>query len=103
MYKLINFHTREEVKTDNFVFTGKTDPWEIEMDIDLIKSNLDIETFKKEKTVLQKFLPFLPLKNQDSLISLYDNPTPLVKSKSIGNELGIDLEYEYRPHKHLFP
>jgi threonine synthase len=37
MYQLIDFVTRKLVNPEGFVFAGEDSPWEILMDLDLVK------------------------------------------------------------------
>lgn len=95
MYKIVDFATKKEVTPHNFVFSGgEFSPWEISMDLDEIKKNLNREAFQKEPPRLSKYLPLLPLQKKDALVSLQEVATPLIKSQVLGKRLGIDLYFK---------
>lgn len=85
---------KKTVKTKNFVFTGKKNPWEVVMDLDVVKSKLNLEYFHKSPAFLSKYLAFLPIRNYKTFISLGEGGTPLIKSTKISKKLGIDLYFK---------
>ena len=95
MYKLVDFKTKKLVRAKNFVFTGSDGPWEVVMDLDVIKKKLNRDYFRKQPPFVSKYLPFLPIKNYSSLVSLQEGSTPLIRSKKIGPKMGINLYFKY--------
>lgn len=96
MYKLIDFTTKKVVTPDSLVFTGKDGPWEVSMDIAAIKAKLNIDYFKISPPGLAKYLPFMPIKYPAEFVSLREMATPLIKSKSLGRQLGIGLDLYFK-------
>ena len=94
MYKLIDFYSKEEVSTNDFVFAGEESPWDVQMDINEIKNKINLDYFTQATPCLSKYLPFMPIKNPSKFVSLREVATPLLKSKVIGKELGIDLYFK---------
>ncbi|GAB4224974.1 MAG: hypothetical protein Kow0076_7760 [Francisella sp.] len=94
MYKIVNFYTKEEVVPNSFVFTGENEPWEIQMDINEISKKINKDYFTQASPCLAKYLPFMPIKDPSKFISLRESATPLIKSKNIGKELGINLYFK---------
>ena len=72
MYKIIDFKTKESVVPRDLVFTGaNAQPWEIVMDMDLVKSRINTSHFKSSPPLTTKYLPLLPIKDQSlSLIHI---------------------------------
>jgi len=94
MYHLVDFLTKERVKPTNLVFTGEKMPWEVVMDLGEIRSKLNTEYFRKSPPFVSKYLPFLPVRDYSSFVSLGEGATPLIPSSKIGKELGIDLYFK---------
>ncbi|MCB0340338.1 MAG: threonine synthase, partial [Bdellovibrionales bacterium] len=94
MYYLADYVTKSEVKSENFVFTGANHPWEVIMDLDRIRSMINVEYFRKSPPFVSKYLPFLPVKNYSNFVSLQEGATPLIRSKVIGKRLGLDLYFK---------
>ncbi|WP_150465208.1 threonine synthase [Francisella sp. SYW-2] len=94
MYKILNFYTKEEVSTDSFVFAGENEPWEIQMNINEISKKINKDYFTQASPCLSKYIPFMPIKDPSSFVSLRESATPLLKSKIIGKELGINLYFK---------
>lgn len=94
MYDLVNFKTKQSVRPQSLVFTGKDSPWEVVMDLDSIKSNIHLDYFKGASPCLAKYLPLLPLKDHSQFVSLRETATPLVKSKTLGKRYGMDLYFK---------
>jgi threonine synthase len=94
MYKIVDFRTKKRVHPKNLVFAGSQGPWEILMDLDAIRSQLDIEYFKKEPPSLAKYLPFLPIQSCKNFVSLQETATPLIRSKNLSKKLGISLYFK---------
>ena len=63
MYKLVDFKTRAPVEPGNFVFTGAEGPWEVVMDLDRVRSKVNVEYFKKSPPLISKYLPLMPIKD----------------------------------------
>lgn len=91
---LADFVTKKRVEPKNYIYTGGEIPWEVIMDMDSIKSRLNIDYFKKSPPFNSKYLPFMPIQNFANFISLGEGSTPLIQSKKIGPELGIDLYFK---------
>lgn len=91
MYYLRDFVSKETVHPNDLVFTGETTPWEIIMDLDLIKSKINLEYFRQSPPSLLKYLPLLPIEKQAEFITLREAVTPLIKSRKTGKNLGVDL------------
>ncbi|MFT6836300.1 MAG: threonine synthase [Francisellaceae bacterium] len=94
MYEIIDFKTKKNVTTDDLVFAGEDSPWEVNMDIEYIRSKINIDYFTSVSPCLSKYLSFLPITNPSSFVSLRETATPLIKSKKIGQQLGIDLYFK---------
>jgi threonine synthase len=94
MFRLVDYLSRESVSTDSLVFTGDDTPWEVEMDIERIRSLVNHDYFRKSPALLSKYLPFLPIKDWGGFVSLKEGGTPLIQSKRIGPRLGIDLYFK---------
>src|SRR5262249_14716912 len=73
---------------------GPFSPWEIVMDLDEIKKNLNLQAFKKETPRLSKYLPLLPIQKEKEWVSLQEVATPLIKSRVLGEQLGVDLYFK---------
>lgn len=91
MYYLRDFVSKEVVNPTNLVFTGETTPWEIVMDLDAIKSNLNLDYFRQSPPNLLKYLPLLPITKQAEFITLREAVTPLIKSRKLGRNMGVEL------------
>lgn len=94
MHQFIDFKTKEKVFPKGFVFTGDENPWELLIDLEAIKKKIDLDTFKSTPPSFSKYLPFLPIKNPNQLVALNESATPLVKSKYLINQLGVDLYFK---------
>ena len=94
MYEIIDFKTKKTVHTDDFVFAGENSPWEINMDIEYIRNKINIDYFTAASPCLSKYLSFMPIKSPNAFVSLRESATPLIKSKKIGRQLGIDLYFK---------
>lgn len=94
MYHFINFKTKEKVFPESLVFTGTDAPWEVVMDLETIKTKIHLDYFKEEPPCLAKYLPLLPIKNHSQFVSLKEAATPLMKSKTLGKQLNIDLYFK---------
>lgn len=91
MYYLRDFVTKERVNPTNMVFTGETTPWEVVMDLDEVKSKINLDYFRQSPPNILKYLPLLPIKKQTEFITLRESATPLIRSRKLGRSLGIDL------------
>lgn len=94
MHHLINFKTKEQVKPDNFIFAAENVPYEVVIDLDLVRSQINIDYFKKSPPFVSKYLPLMPIKDYANFVSLKEGATPLIKSRTLGKELGIDLYFK---------
>lgn len=91
MYYLRDFVTKETVNPSNLVFTGETTPWEVVMDLDSIKSKMNLDYFRQSPPNLLKYLPLLPITQQAQFITLRESATPLIKSRKLGRNMGVEL------------
>lgn len=91
MYYLRDFVTKETVNPNNLVFTGETTPWEVVMDLDSIKSKMNLDYFRQSPPNLLKYLPLLPITQQAEFITLRESATPLIKSRKLGRNMGVEL------------
>lgn len=98
MYYLADFRTKQPVTPTNLIFTGEQAPWEVIMDLDLIRSRVNLDNLRQAPPVVTKYLPFLPLKNYSDFVSMKEGATPLIKSKKLGAELNIDLYFKLESH-----
>ena len=64
------------------------------MNLDEVKSKINEEYFHKSPPFVSKYLPLMPISDHEKFISLKEGSTPLIKSKIIGPELGIDLHFK---------
>ncbi|MCO6430140.1 MAG: threonine synthase [Deltaproteobacteria bacterium] len=94
MYYLADFSSKQRVEPGNFIFTGENGPWEVVMDLDYVRSRINNDYFKKSPPLNSKYLPFMPIKNCASFISLGEGATPLILSKHIGRELNLELYFK---------
>jgi threonine synthase len=94
MFQLIDFVTKKLVKPQGFVFAGDDTPWEIQMDLDLVKTKVNLDYFKIAPPCLSKYLSLMPIGKISEFISLRETATPLIKSKVLGNRLGLDLYFK---------
>ena len=92
-YRLRDFVTKEEVTPDNLVFTG-VNPWEVEMDLDRVKQQINWDYFSKAPPRTSKYLPLMPVSDYEAFNSLGSGATPLIKSISIGPALGVDVYFK---------
>jgi len=93
MYKIIDYITKKEVTAEGLIFVGDN-PWEVVMDLSKIKQNLDKKAFLASPPSYDKYLPFLPVENRQALITLDELATPLIPSKRLGPERGLDLDFK---------
>lgn len=94
MYYLANFRTKERVTPTNYVYGDKESPWEVLMDLDLIRSRINADYFRQSPPLVSKYLPFMPIKDFAEFISLKEGATPLIRSKRIAEELGVELYFK---------
>lgn len=94
MYVLRDFVSKQTVSPQGFVFAGEDAPWEVVMDLDLVKSNIQLDYFKTAPPCLTKYLPLLPIQKMSEFISLRETATPLIKSKVLGKRLNLDLYFK---------
>jgi threonine synthase len=94
VYKLIDFQSRELVQPESFVFCNGDRPWEVVMDLEAVRSKIHIDYFKRTPSSASKYFPFFPLKDVQNFVSMNEGSTPLVRSRTIGKELGVDLYFK---------
>lgn len=94
LYQLVNFRTKKPVKADSMVFTGSDVLWEVQMNFEMVRQKIQLDYFKRETPCLAKYLSFLPIMKPADFVSLRESATPLLESKYIGPELGIDLLFK---------
>lgn len=94
MYDLVNFRTKEIMQSYDLVFTGEDAPWEIQMDPKEFKKKINIDYFSSAAPCLSKYLPLMPIQQPANFVSLRESATPLVKSKVLSYQLGIDLYFK---------
>jgi threonine synthase len=94
MYDIIDFATKKKVIVNDLVFTGEKSPFQINMNLDYVKQQINLDYFSSVAPCLSKYLPLMPIKKQINFISLRESATPLVKSKYIGKDLGIELYFK---------
>jgi threonine synthase len=94
MYRLLDFVSQREVKASNYVFTGAENPWEVQMDLQLIRSKVNQEYFRKSPPCASKYLPFMPIRDYAKFVSLDEGGTPLIRSKHLGPKYGVDLWFK---------
>jgi threonine synthase len=94
MYYLADFRTKQRVTPTNLVFSGSDAPWEVVMDLDEIRSRVNLDNLRQAPPVVTKYLPFMPLKNYSNFVSLKEGASPLIKSKRVGPSLNIELYFK---------
>lgn len=94
-YNLIDYITKQKVSPKNLVFTGKDHPWEVVCDLEQTRKRLDLNYFRQAPPSMGKYLPFLPVDDYQTFISLNEGSTPLTTSRVIGPELGINLMFKH--------
>lgn len=94
MYQVVDFYSKRTVAARGLVFTGESLPWEVLMDLELVKNKLNVDYFKIAPPGLSKYLPLMPIKASSEFVSLREMATPLVKSKSLGKKWGLELYFK---------
>ncbi len=94
MYQLIDFVTKKPVKPEGFIFTGEESPWEILMDLDLVKAKINLDYFRIAPPCLAKYLALMPIQKNSEFIHLRETATPLIKSNVLSKRLGVDLHFK---------
>ncbi|MFZ9035160.1 MAG: threonine synthase [Francisellaceae bacterium] len=94
MYQLLDFNSKKQVTAQDFVFAGDDGPWEVMMDFDRIRRKINMDYFISATPCLSKYLPLMPIEEPANFISLREMATPLVKSKVLGQQLGVDLYFK---------
>jgi threonine synthase len=94
MYQLIDFVTRKPVNSEGFIFAGENSPWEILMDLDLVKAKLNLDYFRMAPPCLSKYLALMPIQKISEFVSLRETATPLIKSKVLSKRLSLDLHFK---------
>ena len=94
MYTIRDFKSKQVVKPHNMVFTGKDAPWEVLMDLETIKSKIDLDYFMVTPPCLSKYLPLMPIQQNSRFVSLRETATPLLHSKRIMNDRNFSLYFK---------
>jgi threonine synthase len=94
MYIFRDFQTKAEVKSDSLVFTGEGRPWEVVMDLDAVRQKINLDYFRKSPPFVSKYLPFLPVRDYYSFISMGEGETPLIRSKILEKELSAQVFFK---------
>jgi threonine synthase len=94
MYQLVNFFSKQPVSATGFVFADNQVPWEILMDLSTLKEKDALLHFKAQPPRLTKYLPLMPLNKPADFVSLQETATPLLQSKTLGADWGIDLLFK---------
>jgi len=95
MYSLVKFTTKEPVSNDqDYIFTGEDSPWEVVMDMEAIRSQINVGYFRDTPPSIAKYFPFLPIKKRSEFVSLKEGNTPLLRSQKLGKHLGISLYFK---------
>ena len=93
-HELRDFVTKEKVSTDNLVFTGEKNPWEVVVDIESIRSQINPGYFRTSPPFNSKYLPFMPVKDFSSFVSLKEGATPLIEAKHYGKDKNTKLYFK---------
>lgn len=94
-FEIREFLEKKAVSTDTLVFTGAIEnPWEVQVDIEEVKNSIQIDYFRQTPPSTGKYLSFMPIKNRSSFVSLQEGSTPLLRSKRLGSQLGVDLYFK---------
>src|SRR5262245_30473934 len=94
MYHLVDFKTKQPVTPDSLVFTGPGGPWEVKMDVAVLKARVSPSYFKMAPPLMTKYLPLMPIRDYSSFVSLGEGATPLIPSTTLGKELGCELYFK---------
>jgi threonine synthase len=94
MYQLVDFISKNTVRPNSFVFTGDDSPWEIQMDLEIVRAKLNLDYFKLAPPSLTKYLAFMPIRKMSEFMSLTEMATPLAKSKALAKRFGWDLYFK---------
>lgn len=94
MYKFLDFQSREEVRTDSLVFTGKGRPWEVVMDLSEVRRRLNLEYFRKSPLFVSKYLPLLPVRDSSNFVSMGEGETPLIRSNVLEKEFSAQVYFK---------
>ncbi len=94
MYTIVDFQSKEPVEPRDLIFCDGDRPWEVLMDLNEVRSRLNLDYFRKSAPVVSKYMPFFPIKDYSGFVSLNEGSTPLLKSKHLGKLLGIDLYFK---------
>jgi threonine synthase len=65
-------------------------PLEVNYDIQKIRDDFSIKKLKDRQFNIWRYNELLPLKNTNSIISLHEGGTPLLQTKNLAQELGLD-------------
>jgi len=81
----------EERSVDDMYFRCKkcNEPLEVNYDLSKLGSLLDIDYFQNRTWDVWRYRELLPVNNELTMISLMEGGTPLLKSTSLAEELGI--------------
>ncbi|MCB0330156.1 MAG: threonine synthase, partial [Bdellovibrionales bacterium] len=93
-HELRDFVTKERVATDNLVFTGEKNPWEVVIDLDEVRARINPAYFRSSPPLNSKYLPFMPIKNFSNFVTLKEGATPLIAAKHYGKDKGTNLYFK---------
>ena len=94
VFEVLDFKSREVVRPNNFIFTGKDGPWEVVVDLHEVRRKLNPEYFKKAPPFVSKYLPFMPIRDYGNFVSLQEGSTALIRSKHIGEFIGANVYFK---------
>lgn len=94
MYKIVDFVTKELVQPHSHVYCDGDNQWEVVMDLEEVHSKINFDFYRKSEAVISKYFPFLPIKDFASFVTMNEGSTPLLRSKVIGKQLGVDLYFK---------
>ena len=68
-------------------------PIYVKYDLQSLKTNLSKEDLNNRRSDMWRYREFLPVKNNENIISLGEGFTPLIKAKNLGQSLGLENLY----------
>ena len=64
------------------------------MDLEEVRSKINPDYFRSSPPSNSKYLPFMPIKDYSNFVSLEEGATPLIKSRRLGEQLGVELYFK---------
>ena len=64
------------------------------MDLEEVRSKINPDYFRSSPPSNSKYLPFMPIKDFSNFVSLEEGATPLIKSRRLGQQLGVELYFK---------